>query len=202
MDPRRRRKSAPVRRGPRLSELWLPALLLLALLVATVVVAGSRHRRKIRESEAESPALGEANPDPEPEHVPFSSVAGPETSVWRSRIRGETADPESSTEEEPAKPAEGLLARPVWKQAVGWAEQAQAWLDKAEACREEGDVDGFRKNGREAKKQFQKALDSTAAFYENVVQQHGEIDSQVSSIRRTRATWQEKHVALHKLIRF
>ena len=197
-----------MRRGPNLRELWLPALLFLALLVAAIVVAGAQHRRKTQQaealSEAESPLHPESEPHPDsvPEHVPFRSVPGPEATVWRSRIRSESEDEEADGEERPARPAEGLLARPVWTQAVGWAEEAQSRLDEAKACREGGDVDGFRENGRKAKKLFQKALDSTDAFYENVVREHGEIDSEVSSIRRTRAAWQEKHLALHKLIRF
>lgn len=156
-------------------------VLLLAFGGAAVVVALFLERQKTQSAELPEPA---ETVQSESQYEPFSGVAGD--------AEREGAPPASGT---------GLLARPVWTSAVEWARQAQERLDEAQEARDAGNHAGFQENGRAAKKLFEKALDSTESFYDRALEEVGETNGQVSSIRRKRSAWRKRQVALHKLIR-
>jgi hypothetical protein len=169
-------------------------LLFIALAGGAIFFAGYLRGQAPPEEAPDEPAA-HAEQAAEPEYVPFADLdeLGHELDGEESLHRKASTSPARERTED-------LLAAPVWVAALAWGEEGQAHLERAFQASEAQDHSHFREEGRAAKALFEKALDSTADFYERVAGDYGEREPQVSKIRRTRKGWRERQVAPHKLV--
>lgn len=77
----------------------------------------------------------------------------------------------------------------LWQRALAVAAEAETFFEVATEAKRAGDRAALNANGREARERFNRALDDTVAFEQEVLAVYGERDASVARIVRTRAVW-------------
>ena len=93
-----------------------------------------------------------------------------------------------------------LEQRSVWKRALALAAEAEKHFAAAEEAHRAGDRAALNEAGREARTLFDRALEETALFEEEIVAAHGERDPAVKRIVQARNGWFDRTRWLHKSI--
>ncbi len=91
-----------------------------------------------------------------------------------------------------SKAPEGLENRQVWIDAQRLAERAYALAADADAAKAASDERTYRAQGEAAHAAFDRALESTALWEQEIVELYGENDRQVRRIHRERSRWFDK----------
>lgn len=94
----------------------------------------------------------------------------------------------------------GLEDSAVWTAALSRAEQAEEFYVAAQEAHRAGDRATLNEKGRKARSLFDRALEDTAVFEEQNIETYGERDVAVARIVRTRSTWFDRTLWLHKSV--
>ena len=94
----------------------------------------------------------------------------------------------------------GLAESAAWKEALALAERAENHFAAAEAAKVAGDRAKLNSEGKLAKTLFDRALEDTAAWEEELLSTYGEGDPQVRAIKKQRSKWFDRTRWLHKSI--
>jgi len=133
----------------------------------------------------EAPAPASAAAPEEPALRPFEDLPG-------QAFSGSGTAPFSESGE--------LEERGVWTRALALAAQAETFFVAAQEAHRAGDRAALNEQGREARVLFDRALEETAVFEEEILAAHGERDPAVKRIVQTRNGWFDRTRWLHKSI--
>ena len=92
----------------------------------------------------------------------------------------------------------GLASDPVWIEALNLADQAAGIFAEAKKAKAAGNHGEWNKLGNQAKDLYNEAVEKTALWEEELVEQYGDTDRQVRDIVRTRNKWLDVMRTLHK----
>jgi hypothetical protein len=95
---------------------------------------------------------------------------------------------------------EGLADTELWIEALDLAAQAEPYYVAATDAHAAGDRDKLNEQGKKARALFDRALENTAEWEEELIAAHGETDSQVRAVKRRRSLWFDRTRWLHKSI--
>ena len=94
----------------------------------------------------------------------------------------------------------GLAENAAWKKALALAETAETHFAAAEAAMVAGDRGQLNAEGKLAHTLFDRALEDTAVWEEELLSTYGEADPQVRAIKKQRSKWFDRTRWLHKSI--
>ncbi len=98
-------------------------------------------------------------------------------------------------------PFSGTLAeRLVWKRALETAAEAEGHYELAEQAHRDSDREALNREGGEARRLYNQALEDTAEFEEELIVDHGEEDDEVAAIVKVRNGWFDRLRWLHKTV--
>lgn len=181
----RRRSSQPSQ-----TALAFGVVALIALMLGAVLWLGGRQKRA-REAELRQAQDEAARAEPEPraqDADPFERL-GPHPGRVAAAAKEAGGD---AGGERPTPEPGALNGDEGWQEALEVASVAYARLQLATEAREQGDTDAERRFQREARERFSRALESTAAWYEEGVTPYDRRDLQVREIRNARARWADQ----------
>ena len=95
---------------------------------------------------------------------------------------------------------EGLAEHAGWQAAVVLAKEAEGHFEAATEAKVAGQTKRLNEQGARARSLFDQALESTALWEQELLEQWGEADPQVRQIMRTRNRWFDRTRWLHKSI--
>ncbi len=93
---------------------------------------------------------------------------------------------------------EGLASNPLWVETLRIVEEADAVFDKAKEAKAANNHSEWNKLGNEAKVLYDKALEKSALWEEELQEKYGDTDRQVREIMHMRTKWFQITAALHK----
>lgn len=163
---------------------------LVALLAVILALIGRVNKKQIEVAEAEAKKKGAMQAASAggngPTVDPFADLPdevglglGARGSRWASAF---PRDPDPT----------GLEAESIWQEALNQADAAWALADDARQALEAEDKARFKSKGLAARIAFEKAIEATAQWEKDIIQAHGETDSKVRKIIRTRNEWDEQ----------
>jgi hypothetical protein len=94
----------------------------------------------------------------------------------------------------------GLAENAAWIEALALAETAETHFAAAEAAMVAGDRAQLNAEGKLARTLFDRALEDTAVWEEELLSAYGEGDPQVRAIKKQRSKWFDRTRWLHKSI--
>jgi hypothetical protein len=92
----------------------------------------------------------------------------------------------------------GLTDNTVWIDALHVIDEGAAVFAKAKQAKASGDHSEWNRLGNEAKDLYNRAIEMTAVWEEELMEKYGENDRQVRDIIKTRNKWLEVLRTLHK----
>lgn len=176
-EPERRSRRRPAKSGPPL----VPIFALLVLIAGSIVLARFVAQNK--------------EPEPPPkEKIDASEIFGdlPEEEPPPPRVHGAGREP--ITNRAPA----GLMDDRTWLEALKIAEQAAVTLAEATRAKANGDHSAWNEKGNAAKELYDKAIEMTALWEDEIREKYGDTDRQVREIMSLRSKWIDKLRILHK----
>ncbi|MCB9914470.1 MAG: hypothetical protein H6828_04900 [Planctomycetes bacterium] len=178
-DDDRPRRRAPAKKG---GPPMVPILALVVVLVGAIVVA-----RLV----AKAPAPVEEGPK-----VDASAIFGdlPEEQPPVPGSGGPGGGRFKVTDKAPS----GLTDNATWIAALHTAEEAAALFAKAKDAKAKDDRAKFNEYGNQAKDLYNKAVEDTALWEEELIEKYGDTDRQVRDIMRIRNGWLDVLRTLHK----
>lgn len=172
------RSSQAPRLERRSNPVIVPGLIALGLIGVAITVAVLA-----REPERATP------PDP-PKPKPFADMP-PE-------VPAVPPEPQPRTGK-PLAPA-GIASEPLWVQARALAAEGLPLFEAAVAASARGDLPATREKGGAARAKYDKALELTAEWEENVLGKFDEHDERVVAIQQERTDWLHKLQWLDKVV--
>jgi hypothetical protein len=94
---------------------------------------------------------------------------------------------------------EGLLAAPVWAEAITLSERAKVLLKEANEADQAGDRKTYHSKALEARELYHSALEATAEWEIEISEAHGEADAKVSQVRALRSIWFDQRKKLRSV---
>lgn len=187
--PQERRRASERSRKPQRQGPGAGAIVALVLLVVGAVAVATWLQRENASEASASEAVGDGEPEP------FSKYRDA-LEEERRRAREGLRDDEPTRTYAPAP--DDLASDDVWVNALAIAADADEELDAANAAREAGDNAGYHEHGRAAMQGYDRALELTAVWEEELLEQYGERSPKVRDIVKTRSRWFDRLRVLHK----
>lgn len=187
MSARRRRRTSAAPGG----LLWLASLAgiaLVAVAALTIIKKGMRlrdDREALREARLQQ-ALA-------PSSQPFADLEREEA----PEVAGGPSDPAAPFAGADAARAFTSVA---WTSALALAEEAEPLYEACVAAKRAGNMERANAKGRLARRKYDEALESTAAWEERLIDEHGESDPGVREVMRIRDQWFDRVRWLHKSV--
>ena len=173
-------------RQPSPMAMLLPAALLLGLIAAAIILA-----RSISSKQVDQAATAAEEKPKEPEKKYFTSVPPEKPPEPRGGVG-------SAPSTKPRAP-EGLAeSNPDWAKACELAKVADDLFAEAQQAKATDDHETFQLKGKAAKESYDKAIEMTAVWEEELLDKYGDRDPQVRAIQSTRTRWTDRLRVLHK----
>lgn len=198
MPPSTRRRNdpdddEPDRRGrggsPSPLAMLVPAGVLLGLIAAAILLARTISSKQVEQAAATAAAAEEKPKEPEKKY--FTTVPDEKP----PEPRGGSGHAPSNKPRAP----EGLAeSNPDWAKALELARVADELFAEASQAKAADDHETFQLKGKAAKESYDKAIEITAVWEEELLDKYGDRDPQVRAIQNTRTRWTDRLRVLHK----